>query len=330
MTEEIERAIGQGRDMSEQDVRFIKTALNRLGFYTPDFNKGIIGEDESEFFESIKRFQRHNRLFVDGQVFPDDKMMKVLNRELKNPDNYMIFKGTYVWRIVGDKKTRNTHAAREGRQFRWDDPPEGGHPGEDFGCRCWAEPIVPMTPKGLRVGLSDLLTAAELDAINKSVSPLDVLGVGVAVVKGGRVLLTNSIVRENGKLVFKITREFVGSSARVLTSRFRDTKWIDKTPRRQMQKKFDAHKSVFNIKGNQNNKNLEAYRKALKKHIKNKDTIVIKGTYNKVEKMIHYYNPKTKINVMKDMKGEFRSVWKLKDKQQFHLLKDKNIGGGPK
>ena len=21
----------------------------------------------------------------------------------------------------------------------WDDPPEGGHSGEDYGCRCWAE-----------------------------------------------------------------------------------------------------------------------------------------------------------------------------------------------
>ncbi len=168
-----------------------------------------------------------------------------------------------------------------------------------------------------------------MDAINKSVSPLDVLGVGVAVVKGGRVLLTNSIVRENGKLVFKTTREFVGSSARVLTSRFLDTKWIDKTLKSQLQSKF-KHAKDLGIKGNQNKKNLEAYRKALKKHIKNKDTIVIKGTYNKVEKMIHYYNPKTNVNIMKDMNGNMRSVWKLEDKQIFHMLKDKNIGGGSK
>ena len=27
---------------------------------------------------------------------------------------------------------RSAHAAREDRIFRWDDPPEGGHPGEDY------------------------------------------------------------------------------------------------------------------------------------------------------------------------------------------------------
>jgi len=25
--------------------------------------------------------------------------------------------------------------------FRWDSPPEGGHPAEDFGCRCYAHPL---------------------------------------------------------------------------------------------------------------------------------------------------------------------------------------------
>lgn len=36
---------------------------------------------------------------------------------------------------------RGSHADREGLVFSFDDPPPGGHPGEDFGCRCHPEPI---------------------------------------------------------------------------------------------------------------------------------------------------------------------------------------------
>ncbi|WP_193788037.1 phage minor head protein [Magnetospira sp. QH-2] len=49
--------------------------------------------------------------------------------------------GTYIWRTVGDNKVRSSHADREGQTFSWDDPPEGGHPGEAENCRCWAEEI---------------------------------------------------------------------------------------------------------------------------------------------------------------------------------------------
>lgn len=47
----------------------------------------------------------------------------------------------YVWRTRGDGKVRDAHAARSGRLFRWDDVPEGGHPGQDHNCRCVAEPV---------------------------------------------------------------------------------------------------------------------------------------------------------------------------------------------
>jgi Phage Mu protein F like protein len=49
----------------------------------------------------------------------------------------------YFWRTRGDNKVRAAHAANNGRIFSWDNPPVTGHPGEDFGCRCWAEPYGP-------------------------------------------------------------------------------------------------------------------------------------------------------------------------------------------
>ena len=48
----------------------------------------------------------------------------------------------YYWRTVGDSKVRPEHAARNGKFFRWDSPPKGGHPKQDFNCRCEAEPAL--------------------------------------------------------------------------------------------------------------------------------------------------------------------------------------------
>lgn len=49
----------------------------------------------------------------------------------------------YIWRTTGDDKVRSSHAANNGKIFSWNNPPETGHPGEDYGCRCWAEPYMP-------------------------------------------------------------------------------------------------------------------------------------------------------------------------------------------
>lgn len=46
----------------------------------------------------------------------------------------------YVWRTMNDNRVRDEHVDREGESFSWGDPPEGGHPGEDIQCRCYAEP----------------------------------------------------------------------------------------------------------------------------------------------------------------------------------------------
>jgi SPP1 gp7 family putative phage head morphogenesis protein len=48
----------------------------------------------------------------------------------------------YIWRAVKDGATRASHLANDGKRFRWDDPPETGHPGEDYQCRCTAEPVL--------------------------------------------------------------------------------------------------------------------------------------------------------------------------------------------
>lgn len=43
----------------------------------------------------------------------------------------------FVWRTMNDGRVREEHAEREGKIFSINDE----MPGEDFNCRCWAEPI---------------------------------------------------------------------------------------------------------------------------------------------------------------------------------------------
>ncbi|BBO74409.1 hypothetical protein DSCW_18260 [Desulfosarcina widdelii] len=48
----------------------------------------------------------------------------------------------YIWRSTKDGADRASHLRKDGNRFRWDDPPETGHPGDDFQCRCSAEPVL--------------------------------------------------------------------------------------------------------------------------------------------------------------------------------------------
>ncbi len=38
---------------------------------------------------------------------------------------------------------RSSHADYDDRIFSWDNPPPDGHPGQAYGCRCYAEPLPP-------------------------------------------------------------------------------------------------------------------------------------------------------------------------------------------
>lgn len=52
--------------------------------------------------------------------------------------------GGYIWRTVGDARVRDSHARLNRTKHRWSDPgpANGHHPGGDYQCRCWAEPVL--------------------------------------------------------------------------------------------------------------------------------------------------------------------------------------------
>lgn len=49
----------------------------------------------------------------------------------------------YEWLATNDSRTRPEHRARDGKIFRWDDPPSGGHVGTEPNCRCVALAVIP-------------------------------------------------------------------------------------------------------------------------------------------------------------------------------------------
>ncbi len=46
----------------------------------------------------------------------------------------------YVWSTSQDIRVRDEHVDREGKTFKWSDPPSDGHPGIPPNCRCTAQP----------------------------------------------------------------------------------------------------------------------------------------------------------------------------------------------
>lgn len=49
---------------------------------------------------------------------------------------------SYTWSTSLDERVRPDHEELEGQVFSWGSPPEPGHPGEDFQCRCVAIPVI--------------------------------------------------------------------------------------------------------------------------------------------------------------------------------------------
>jgi peptidoglycan hydrolase-like protein with peptidoglycan-binding domain len=265
----------------EYDVRQMKKALNRLGYYVPYEKTGVTGIPDAEIFTALKAFQQDQALPPTGIIKPGDETVAALNRALSvAPD------GLYIWRSVGDDKVRSSHAALSGTVREWADSPD---PGEDFNCRCWAEPVVE--------NVQNLYP----DAINPTLSPLDFIGGGL------------------------FAKNTLNLSTRLLIGRFRDGRWVRSATRSQIQHSF-RRANQFGVKGNFNNKTLSQFRKAIEDHIKSPDVIIIKGTY-RGKRAVHYYNPKTRLNVMRSEKGEFWSAWRLTDKQHFHMIKSGQIGG---
>lgn len=55
----------------------------------------------------------------------------------------------YIWRTMNDSRVRETHQEREGKAYKWSEPPPDGHPGQPIRCRCHAESLYDVQELGM-------------------------------------------------------------------------------------------------------------------------------------------------------------------------------------
>ena len=87
------------------------------------------------------------------------RMQGRLKQSLDNTRQQAVGVSRYIWHSQDDARVRPEHAANDGKEFTWANKPKTGHPGEDYNCRCWAEPsprypdaIEPVYPELLLLG----------------------------------------------------------------------------------------------------------------------------------------------------------------------------------
>lgn len=81
--------VGPDRNSEPQDVKWLKDALNKLGFYEPDTRAGETPDDLNEYpnqnlFDGINKFQREHGLPERGTVKPGHQTEAKINNELQH------------------------------------------------------------------------------------------------------------------------------------------------------------------------------------------------------------------------------------------------------
>lgn len=122
-------------DYHQRMQRFVARAVDR-----GTLNQDFAGQIERIFGEEIAKVTSNTR--ARARLIARDQTAK-LNSQLNQARQQTMGFTHYRWRTSGDERVRESHAVKNGEIFAWDSPPsDTGHPGEDFQCRCYAEPII--------------------------------------------------------------------------------------------------------------------------------------------------------------------------------------------
>jgi Colicin D len=95
-------------------------------------------------------------------------------------------------------------------------------------------------------------------------------------------------------------------------------KGILNAEQRSLQHMFSRHAKEFGITSNWGKAAATEFEGVLQKHVQELNPI--QGTYRGTQKVLHYFDPKTELNVMTDMSGNLVGGWKLSNDQITYLL----------
>jgi SPP1 gp7 family putative phage head morphogenesis protein len=137
-------AEGIRRDIAEARNRNIELVENAHRVYAAQVRE--IFADPENFglrVEDLKRLLRERAEVSESraELIARDQTLK-LNGQITATRQMRAGVERYVWSTSQDERVRDSHAELEGQTFSWTEPPEVGHPGQDFQCRCVALPVV--------------------------------------------------------------------------------------------------------------------------------------------------------------------------------------------
>lgn len=137
-------------------MRDIRPILENSIRVNVDLIKGLNADTkrrvEAVIFDGIAR--RRNQKYVTQQLaaamgisqrkarlIARDQTHK-LNSLLTQLRNEQLGIEAYLWKTMMDDRVRKAHRSREGKLFKWSDPPSDGHPGYAINCRCHAMAVL--------------------------------------------------------------------------------------------------------------------------------------------------------------------------------------------
>lgn len=125
------------------DGKISKNDMDRLIF---DLKSGRVNKDTKKLIEKLEKGRTVSR--ADLKHLKEYALNKAELRARNEAGNlyanelegFLLEEGNglYKWRTMKDTRVRGAHAEKDGKIFSVND---GILPGQDFGCRCWAEPI---------------------------------------------------------------------------------------------------------------------------------------------------------------------------------------------
>lgn len=131
---------GQLAAFATQNVNLIKTVPEK--FFSEIENLVFSGLQSGKRWEEIATELRDRAGVAESRVelIARDQVSKLNGQLTKLRQTEIGVKG-YIWSTSQDERVRDSHRAKEGKHFTWDNPPvDTGHPGEDINCRCVALP----------------------------------------------------------------------------------------------------------------------------------------------------------------------------------------------
>lgn len=120
--------VGLIKDIPVQNIKKLQQV-----FYAASSDGTPISDIEASIQNILDVSDSRVKLIVDDQIGKLNGNLDRIKQVNSGVDHYF-------WRSSGDGAVRLQDQRQNGKRYAWDNPPEGGHPGQKVRCRCSAEP----------------------------------------------------------------------------------------------------------------------------------------------------------------------------------------------